>query len=136
MAAPLWSFRHYVSVRGVDEIRTWFDAQSANVRGTFASRLRFFSQNPQPNWPTKYFKMLSTKPCKGLGEVRMFVDKVQHRPLTFFDKSKRMTLTFVICAIEKDGEFLPRNACKVGNQRKTEIEANAARSKPSDIPLV
>ena len=77
--ATLWTFRHYVSNRGVDEIRAWYDAQSANVRATFKSRLRFFSQNPQPNWPTQYFKILSHKPCQGLCEVRMFVDKVQHR---------------------------------------------------------
>jgi hypothetical protein len=132
--ATLWTFRHYVSDRGVDEIRTWYDAQSANVRATFKSRLRFFSQNPQPSWPTKYFKTLSHRPCRGLAEVRMFVDKVQHRPLCFFSEGK--VLTFVFCAIEKDDEFVPKNACKIANDRKKEIENDAKRAKLSDIPLV
>jgi hypothetical protein len=131
--ATLWTFRHYVSDRGVDEIRTWYDNQSANVRATFSSRLRFFSQNPQPNWPSKFFKLLKAKPCQGLGEMRMFVDKVQHRPLCFFGENK--VLTFVICAIEKGGNFVPKNACKIGNHRKTEIKNDPARSKPSDIHL-
>jgi hypothetical protein len=130
----LWSFRHYVSNRGVDEIRTWYDAQSANVRATFKSRLRFFSQNPQPSWPTNYFKTLSHKPCLGLAEVRMFADKVQHRPLCFFSEGK--ILTFVFCAIEKDNAFVPKNACKIANDRKKEIEKDASRAKPSDISLV
>jgi hypothetical protein len=129
----LWTFRHYVSDRGVDEIRTWYDAQTANVRATFTSRLRFLSQNPQPGWPTNYFKLLTGKPCQGLGEVRMLVDKIQHRPLCFFGDGR--TLTFVICAIEKGGKFVPKNACKIGNHRKVEIQNDAARSKLSDIPI-
>jgi hypothetical protein len=63
----------------------------------------------------------------------VFLDKVQHRPLTYF--SSDMTLTFVFCAIEKGGKFVPKNACEVGKARKVEIEADEARCKPSDIPL-
>jgi len=74
-----------------------------------------------------------TGPCSPLGEVRLFFDKVQHRPLTYF--SEGMTLTFVICAIERGGKFEPRNACDIGKARKAEIEADANRCRSSDIPL-
>ena len=127
----LWNFRHYVTPRGVDEIKAWYDAQGKKSQGKINSRLHFLSQNPQNAWPEKYFKML-TGPCSPLGEARLLLDKVQHRPLTFF--SEGMTMTFVICAIEKGGRFEPKNACDIGKARKAEIEADASRSKPSDIP--
>src|SRR5262245_7602844 len=128
----LWTFRHYLTSGGRDEIREWYDGQSSSAKGKISSRFKFLSQNPSSAWPSGYFKNLS-KPCAPLGEVRLFLDKVQHRPLTYF--SPGMILTFVICAIEKGGKFVPSDACEQGKDRKAEIEADESRCKPSDIPL-
>ena len=128
----IWTFRHYVTSGGRDEeIRQWFDACSKKSKTKISVRLKYLSQNPRHLWPSGYFSSLSG-PCAPLGEVKLLLDKVQHRPLTYFEGSM---LTFVICAIEKGGKFVPKNACDTGKSRKAEIEADATRCKPSDIPL-
>jgi len=42
--ALLWTIRCYVSVQGVDEIRSWYGRQSPKVQGKFLSRLRTLAQ--------------------------------------------------------------------------------------------
>lgn len=133
MNNALWEFRHYVDARGRDEIKEWYDGRLNIDQGKIRVRLKFLSQNPHHAWPAAYFKALTGKTCVPLGEVRLLLSKVQHRPLTFF--SPGMKMTFVICAEERGGNFVPKDACVIGKRRKAEIEADATRSKRSDIPF-
>lgn len=52
--------------------------------------------------------------------MRFEVGRVQYRPLGF--QAGEVTFTFVFCATERGDKFVPRNACAIGLQRKTEIE--------------
>jgi hypothetical protein len=128
----LWTIRCYVSHRRNDEIRAWYDGQSARVRAKFLSRLKFLAQTPRSGWKREPFDLLRNE-CEGLGEIRFNADGVQHRPLGFF--SPGMVFTIVICAQEKNGRFEPRNACAIGLSRKAEIERDASRCKKCDFPL-
>lgn len=118
MAIILWTFRCYVSSPGKDEIRAWYDGQSAKVRAKFDSRLKFLAQRERAEWKREPFDSLSDE-CSGLGEIRFQADKVQHRPLGFFDGEKIFSLVF--CAQEKGNKFVPKDACKIALRRKKEI---------------
>jgi hypothetical protein len=126
----LWTVRSYVSERGTDEIREWYGAQTPRCRAKFLSRIRFLAQTPRSGWKREPFDLL-----KGydLGEVRFNADGVEHRPLGFFSPS--MIFTIVICATEKNNKFVPKGAPEIGENRKKEIEANAARCRPFWLPL-
>lgn len=127
----LWDIRCYVSPRGVDEIRAWYNDQSERVQAKFQIRLRFLAQTPRSGWKREPFDLLHN--CQGIGEIRFSADKVEHRPLGFF--SPRNVFTIVICAQEKNSRFVPKTACQIALARKKEIEADDRRSKPCDFPL-
>ena len=116
--AVLWTFRCYVSPRGVDEIRAWYDGQSAAVRAKFDSRLKFLAQRERAEWKREPFDSLHGE-CEGLGEIRFKADKVQHRPLGFFSGEKIFTLVF--CAEERGNKFVPKKACEIALRRKAEV---------------
>jgi hypothetical protein len=139
----IWEFRCYVNGtecaaarkaarKAVNEIRKWYDEQPRAVQGKFISRLRTLIQLPIEEWKPKPFRWLQRE-CKGLGEVRFDVGSVQYRPLGF--QAGEVTFTFVFCATERNDKFVPRNACAIGLQQKTEIEANSDRSVPHDFSL-
>jgi len=61
--------------------------------------------------------------CVPLGEVRLEVQNVQHRPLGYRGPGPNVfTLTF--CAREQSDRFVPANACAIALGRKAEIERN------------
>jgi Phage derived protein Gp49-like (DUF891) len=128
----LWAIRCYISARGVDEIRAWYDKQPPAVRAKFLSRLQFLAQTPRAGWKREPFDLLK-EPYAGLGEIRFKANRVQHRPLGFF--SPGSTFTLVICAQEKNNRFVPRDAPDIALARKREIEADARRCRACDFPL-
>lgn len=128
----LWTIRCYVSPRGSDEIRRWYNSQTPRVRAKFLSRLKFLAQTPRAGWKREPFDLLSDE-CAGLGEIRFNADGVQHRPLGYF--SPGMIFTLVFCAVEKNNRFEPRNACKIGLERKAEIDSDVSRCRKCDFPL-
>lgn len=121
----LWTFRCYVSPRGVDEIRAWYDSLPSKARAKFDSRVGTLQALPRHLWKREPFDLLAGE-CEGLGEIRFLFGNVQYRPLGFFSPGHVFTL--VIGAVERDGRFDPRNACAVGLARRAEIEANKDRS--------
>lgn len=129
---PLWNLRCYVSSRGVDEIRAWYDGMKPAVRAKFDSRIKFLVQRTRSDWKRPLFDLLGDD-GKGLGEVRFEVGNVQYRPLGFF--SPNMTFTLVFCAEERDGEFVPKDATKIALRRRQEIEDDQERSRECDFEL-
>jgi hypothetical protein len=121
----LWNFRCYISDRGVDEIRAWYDGQSPNVKGKFLSRLRTLSQLQSHEWSLPYFRLLHGE-CEGLGEIRFEVARVQHRPLGY--RAARMTFILLLCAREANNRFVPRDACATAQTRKSETGNDEDRS--------
>jgi hypothetical protein len=126
----LWTIGSYVSERGVDEIRSWYEKQSVRCRAKFLLRIRFLAQTPRSEWKREPFDLLHGYE---LGEIRFNVEGVQHRPLGFF--SPGMVFTIVICAEERDGKFDPKRAPEIAESRKREIERDASRCCPFWLPL-
>lgn len=54
--------------------------------------------------------------CKGLLELRIKVNNVQYRPLCYRGPGPR-EITILIGAVEKGGEFDPKNACETAFNR-------------------
>jgi hypothetical protein len=130
-----WEFRCYVSSKGINEIRAWYDQQSKAVQGTFISRLRILGQCMPEEWRPKPFRWLRHE-CAGLGEIRFKAGNVQHRPLGFrSDRGQQCVFTFVFCAKEKGGRFVPPNACEIGLDNKAIIQGDARRSCVHDFKL-
>jgi hypothetical protein len=128
----LWAIRSYISARGIDEIRAWYDQQTTPVRAKFLSRLRFLAQTPRDGWRREPFDLLKGAYSE-LGEIRFKADRVQHRQLGFF--SPGSTFTLVFCAQEKNNRFVPKDAPAIALTRKREVEADARRCRPCDFPL-
>jgi hypothetical protein len=123
--ATVWTFRCYLSERGVDEIRDWYCRQTPKVRGKFLSRLRTLSQLQLHEWGMPYFRWLHGE-CEGLGEIRFELARAQHRPLGY--RSRGNVFTLVLCAREVNDRFVPRNACAIGLGRKSAITNDKDRS--------
>jgi Phage derived protein Gp49-like (DUF891) len=126
----LWTIRSYVSHRGINEIREWYGNQSARCRAKFLDRVQYLAQTPRSGWKREPFDLLRDY---DLGEIRFNVDGVQHRPIGFFSPS--MTFTIVMCAIEKNRKFIPKNALETAEAKKREIENDASRCCPFWLPL-
>ena len=122
----LWAYRCYVSARGVDEIRAWYDGQPPKVRAKFLSRLKILAGMPAHEWKMPLFRWLHGE-CKGLGEIRFAVGNTQHRPLGF-QRPPKNVFTLSLCAVERDDAFVPKDACGIALRRKNEIETIEERS--------
>ena len=123
--ALLWTIRCYVSVQGVDEIRSWYGRQSPKVQGKFLSRLRTLAQLELKEWRLPLFRWLHGD-CIPLGEIRFEVQNVQHRPLGYRAGERDFVLTF--CAKEKSNRFVPANACAIALDNKAQIENRTGSS--------
>lgn len=76
------------------------------------------AQIPFDEWNENLHKTLHGE-CSGLGEVRFESGNVQFRPLGF--RSGEFEYTILFCALEKEGKFDPKTACKMALDRKAEV---------------
>ena len=118
MMTILWNFRCYRSADGTDEIRTWYDGGSKQLRARFLSRMRILAQLARDEWHEVLYKDLHGA-CDELGEIRFKADKVQQRPLGFHSGDAEFTILF--CATEKGGRFVPLSACEKAIARRDEV---------------
>jgi hypothetical protein len=123
-----WTFRTYVSARGVAEVQAWYDAQSPRVQAAFDQRLRTLQQMTIPEWLETAFGKKLKGECAGLWEIRFKAERVQHRPLGWFGPSSG-EFTVLLCAREIGDKFDPPNACKIALGRKNEANYNARSSR-------
>jgi len=119
-----WTVRCYVSPQGVDEIHRWYENQPPAVQAKFVSRLQALICSPAHEWKLPLFRWLHGE-CAGLGEIRFKAD-VQQRPLGFCTPGHVFTL--VLCAVEKGGKLVPKEACAIGLRRKEEVNSDASRA--------
>lgn len=126
-----WQFRCYLVGQDLDVLDEWRNANAADdaLIAKLDTRLRFLRQQPRDRWVRPNFDTLGND-CSGLGEVRFEYKNVQYRPLGF--ASGKMEFTFVFVAIEKGGKFVPKNTCKVAQERKAEVEADRSKARDCD----
>lgn len=117
----LWRFRCFVTAGGVDAIRSHVEAQTKELQGRFLSRMRILAQLPQGEWHDTYYKRL-VGPWDGLAEVRFKANGVQQRPLGFHSGDREFTLLY--WATEKGDKFVPKSACDIALERKSNVVGN------------
>jgi hypothetical protein len=98
------------------------EAQTADVQAAFDQRLRFLSQSPPNLWRVPQTKQLDGE-GDGLVEIRFKADGVQQRPLGFYGPG-RMEFTLLSWATEKGDKFVPKDALKIAQERKKQIDGN------------
>jgi hypothetical protein len=73
---------------------------------------------PYDEWVLPLFRNLR-RDGAGLGEIRFKANDVEQRPIGF--RSGPTQFTLVLCATEKNDDFVPANSVAVAQARKTEI---------------
>jgi hypothetical protein len=105
-------------------VTDWYESQFEDVQAAFYTRMEFLIE--RENWDRPYVGQLRGE-CRGLFEIVLKVNNVQHRPIGYF--SGKQEFTFLAFATERDGEFDPKNICKTAFKRKVIIEANKERAR-------
>ncbi len=122
-----WSFKCYVSLAGVDEVRAAYDAHSRQAQTKFLSKLKMLAQKPYEEWCIGGILARDLHgPCAGLREIKFKADGVQQRPLGYRSGDHEFTLLF--WAHEKGGRWVEKNACEKAHERKKEAEGSKDRS--------
>jgi len=96
-------------------VHKWFENQTDAVQTAFLARMKFLVGLPGNGWDRPYVGQLHGQ-CKGLFEIILEADNVQHRPIGYF--SAKEEFTFLLFATEKDDEFRPKNTCKLAQLAK------------------
>ena len=109
---------------GADVVSVWhrLHAGNAELRAALDARMDYLKWQPRENWTRPRYDILHK--CRGLGEVRFKVGKVNHRALGYFGP-ERMEFTFLMFCTHTES-YIPRNALEMGMQRMDEVRANVA----------
>lgn len=123
-----WSFRCYVSDRGIDVFREWHDSQlkaDKKVCAKFLSRLQTLANLTHEDWKMPMFRQLHGE-ADGISEIRFEVGNVQYRPLGYFSGKNEYTL--LLPATEKGSQFIPRSAIETAQMRKIEVLTDRSKT--------
>ncbi len=105
------------------DVEAWYDglrpAQRLRVR---ADRLEYLAKLPERLWGLPYFGRFNTGPCKGLGNIKVKVER-NHYPLVGFFGAVNTEFTIVSCILKKR-RTLSRNDCKTAQARRKLVENN------------
>jgi hypothetical protein len=113
---------------GRDEVGDWIRSWRKKNFAYVLSLLDDLQRLKKENWPPSYFSLLKGKSCAGLAEIRLKVDRVNYRIISFFGPRQR-ELTMLLIAVEKDWKFTPRDYCEIGQRRRAEVMANMERAR-------
>jgi hypothetical protein len=105
-------------------VADWFYSQDEEVQAAFETRMKFLVGLPGDGWNRPYVGQLR-RGCKGLFEIILKVENVQHRPIGYF--SDKEEFTFIFFATERDGEFDPPNTCELAQRAKIIATLNKGR---------
>lgn len=126
MLEPIWTIRCYKSESDRNQIKEWYDEQSAAVQAAFDSALSYLENQERTAWVRPKCSALKGDACKGLFEIRFKADKKQIRPLGYFGPSEN-EFTILFCAIEKGDQFVPKDACKTASKRRASVELDKSK---------
>jgi hypothetical protein len=117
-----WRLKGLVDRRSVNQtvVDQWFRLQSEDVQIAFTTRMKFLRGLPADGWDRPYVGQLRWKECKGLYEIVISVENVEHRPIGYF--SGPMEFTIVAFATERDGRFEPKTICATAKRLIEKIE--------------
>jgi hypothetical protein len=121
-----WRFRTYRPNPRRDDAAQWYAALPPKSRAKVYRRLSQLRQWPRDKWGIPFFRMLHGE-CRGLGEVRIKLDRIQWRPIGFFGPAE-LEFTILLIAHEKGGKFVPRDTCSIGQTRMAEVTQSPDRT--------
>lgn len=111
----MWLLKSFTAPDGKTIVGRWYAEQDEDVQAAFRTRMRFLVALGENGWNRPQVGQLRHGDCKGLFEIVLKVNKVQHRPIGYF--SGRMEFTFLAFATERDGEFDPPDVCATAKKR-------------------
>ncbi|MGR3174946.1 MAG: type II toxin-antitoxin system RelE/ParE family toxin [Candidatus Scalindua sp.] len=114
--AKEWTIKAFVSARGTNEIKKWLDTLPVNDQAKIDARIRHLEITK--TWGRPYTAKL--KGYTDLHEIIVFSGKIQYRPIGCRGPNDR-EFTILIGAIEKGGNFVPRNAPDTAYARSKSI---------------
>jgi len=119
-------------MRGINVVREWCDSVDEATWEAFVAHCEYLAPRPITDWVMPYTRVLrggrrSKKNCTGLVEFRFDSGNVEYRPLGYYSGS--MEFTFLLFAEERDGDFVPPDACQTAKQRIEMIENDRSRAR-------
>ena len=120
---PIWSIRCYLSGDRRNQIKGWYDLQSASVQAHFDSAMSYLVSQPRTAWVRPKATRLSGNNNRELYEIRFKAGNKQIRPLGYFGPHQG-EFTILFCALEKGNEFVPKDACEQAEKRRKKVDKN------------
>jgi hypothetical protein len=115
-----WTFFDFRNERGENEIVRWTKGPGKPAKARLNALVRNLSVLPRPfDRQDKVGLLRKSGPCHGEGFIELIIKvaNVQYRPIGWYGPDAR-TVTLLVGATERDGEFDPRNACEQAVTRK------------------
>ena len=111
-----------MSATGRNLIVDWINAQPAGTRQRLKSALNttLWLLEGHQVLDRPLVGQLRGKPCKGLYEIVLKVDKTQFRAIGCYGPKNR-EFTLLAGATEKDNRFVPHDICDTANRRRQDI---------------
>jgi hypothetical protein len=118
-----WNLFCYHDQRGTCEVCDWYKTLSLKNKAKWDNIFNYLKSAPRTAWQRPYIGTLQGDKCNNLFEARFFFEKVQHRPLGFFGPNGNQ-FTFLLYAKEKNGNFIPPDACILATKRMIDAIQN------------
>ena len=128
----VFKVKKFIGENGEPDLVEWRNGLDETGKAIFTARVEYLCacNNPAERWGLPYCRQLDY----GITEIRFKNRSVQQRPLGYFGP-KTKEFTFLFPAIEKGGNFVPKDAVKRAADRKELVERYPGRSNEWKIKL-
>ena len=111
----VFKVKKFIGENGESDLVEWRNSLDETGKAIFTARMEYLCacNNPAERWGLPYCRQLDY----GITEIRFKNRSVQQRPLGYFGP-KTKEFTFLFPAIEKGGNFVPKDAVKRAADRK------------------
>lgn len=123
-----WRLLTYRRVSGRDEVGDWIRSWKKKNFAKVLAMLDDMQRLTKESWPPSYFSLLKGDHWAGLGEVRLKLDRVNYRIISFFGPEKG-EFTMLLVAVEKDWKLTPKDAHDIAKRRRDEIINDRERAR-------
>lgn len=132
----MWKLRCFTNQDGKPISEKWLKEATSELKAAFFLRMIALTKLPADGWDRPDVGQLRHGDCKGLFEIVLKANKIQHRPIGYF--SGNQEFTFLAFAEERDNKFVPPNICSTAQARKAliENEPNKEKKRVCDINIL
>jgi hypothetical protein len=119
----------HVSSSGRCDVQNTYNNATASIQAKLDVSLEYLKSRSRSEWcRPRAAKLSKCTEFRDFFEIRIFADRVQHRPIGFFGP-KPNEFTILLWVIEKGNKFIPDNWCKIANRYRLEIIKNPSSVK-------